>query len=51
MRLLKTYAERYRYGNAGTDEFISLAEEISEQDLTAFFDQWLFGERLPKLPN
>lgn len=51
MRLLKTYAERYRYGNAGTDEFISLAEEISGQDLTAFFDQWLFSERLPKLPN
>ena len=51
MKLLKTYAERYRYGNAGTDEFIALAEEVSGQDLKAFFDQWLFSERLPKLPN
>ena len=51
MRLLKTYAERYRYGNAGTDEFISLAQEVSGQDLNAFFDQWLFSDRMPKLPN
>jgi aminopeptidase N len=51
IKLLKTYAERYRYGVAGTDEFISLAEEVSGQDLKAFFDQWLFGEQMPNLPE
>jgi aminopeptidase N len=51
LKILKTYADRYRYGNAGTDEFIALAEEVSGQDLTEFFDQWLFGERLPNLPD
>ena len=51
LRILKTYAERYRYGIAGTDEFMALSEEISGQDLTAFFDQWLFGSRLPNLPE
>lgn len=50
-RILRTYAERYRYGNAGTDEFIALAEEVSGQNLTAFFDLWLFSSRLPNLPE
>lgn len=51
LTILKTYAERYRYGVAGTDEFITLAEEISGQDLKAFFDRWLFGSQLPNLPD
>ncbi len=51
IRLLKIYVERYRYGNAGTDEFIILAEEVSGQDLKAFFDQWLFSSRMPGLPD
>jgi aminopeptidase N len=51
IRILKTYTERYRYGNAGTDEFISVAEEVSGQDLKAFFDQWLFSHKMPDLPD
>jgi aminopeptidase N len=50
-QILKTYAERYRYGVAGTDEFIAIAEEISDQDLKEFFDQWLFGTRMPEVPG
>jgi aminopeptidase N len=50
-KLLQTYAERYRYENAGTDEFIELAGEISGQDLKEFFDQWVFSKRIPDLPN
>jgi aminopeptidase N len=50
-KILKTYTERYRYGNAGTDEFISLAEEVSGQDLKVFFDQWLFSQHMPNLPD
>jgi aminopeptidase N len=49
--ILRTYMERYRGGYAGTDEFMALAEEISGRDLQSFFDAWLFGERLPDLPE
>ena len=51
IKILQTYAERYRYGNAGTDEFIVIAEEVSSQDLGSFFDLWLFSERMPDLPD
>jgi aminopeptidase N len=47
-KILKTYAERYRFGNAGTDEFISVAEEVSGKDLKSFFDAWLFNEVMPE---
>lgn len=48
-KILQTYAEKYKYGNAGTDQFISVAEEVSDQDLKAFFDAWLFSPTLPEL--
>jgi hypothetical protein len=50
-KILRTYLERYRYGNAGTDEFIALAEEISGQELSAFFDSWLLETPLPAQPE
>jgi len=49
--LLRKYTEQYRYGYAGTDEFIALAEEISGQDLKEFFDQWVYSKRIPDLPE
>lgn len=49
--LLRAYTEKYQYGNAGTDEFIALAEEISRQELKEFFDQWIYGKRIPDLPK
>ena len=48
--ILRTYAERYRYGVAGSDEFISVAEEISGRDLGDFFDRWIYSSMLPSLP-
>ena len=51
LNILKTYTERYRYGVAGTDEFIALAEEVSRRDLTTFFHRWLFSSQLPNLPE
>jgi len=49
--ILRTYSEKYRYSYAGTDEFIDVAQEVSGQDLTAFFKEWVYSTRLPKLPN
>jgi len=50
-KTLQTYAEQYRYGNAGTDEFMAVAEEVSGQDLKDFFNQWVFSKRIPELPK
>jgi aminopeptidase N len=49
--ILQTYTERYRFSNAGTDEFIAVAEDVSGQNLQAFFDEWVYSERLPDLPE
>ena len=49
--ILRTYTERYRYKYAGTDEFIAIAEEVSGKNLKEFFDDWLFSETLPELPE
>ncbi len=49
--ILRTYLERYKYGNAGTEEFIAVAEEVSGQELSAFFDSWLMQTDLPDFPN
>ena len=47
--ILRTWPERYRNGNATTEDFITLAEEISGQDLASFFQGWLYEIALPPL--
>jgi aminopeptidase N len=47
--ILRTWPERYRNGNATTDDFIALSEEISGQDLESFFQGWLYEITLPPL--
>ena len=49
--LVRAYYDLYEYGNATTDDFITLAEEISGEDLGSFFDGWLFQEALPTIPE
>jgi aminopeptidase N len=48
--ILRTYYDRYQYGNATTEDFIAVAEEISGQDLGDFFESWLHGATIPALP-
>lgn len=48
--ILRTYADRYQYGNATTEDFISLAEEISGQDLRELFRAWLYDPVIPDIP-
>ena len=50
-KILQTYAAQYRFGNAGTDEFILVAEEVSGKDLELFFKEWVYSKRLPELPK
>jgi len=49
--LLRTFYARYQGSNASTADFIALAEEVSGEDLTAFFQSWLYEETLPPLPE
>ena len=47
--ILRTWPERYRNGNATTEDFIALSEEISGEDLETFFHGWLYEIALPPL--
>ena len=49
-RTLRTYADRYRNGNATTQEFISVAEEVSGQKVADMMHKWLYDEKMPPLP-
>lgn len=40
--ILGTYFERYRNDIATTEDFIRVANEVSAQNLDAFFDKWLY---------
>ncbi|RMF82475.1 MAG: M1 family peptidase [Chloroflexi bacterium] len=49
--IIRTYLERFRHGNATTADFIAVAEEVSKQDLSAFFAGWLFDTTTPSIPE
>ena len=48
--LLRDYYQRFAYGNAGTDDFIAVAEEVSGMELDELFEAWLYGADVPRLP-
>jgi aminopeptidase N len=45
--LLRDWATQHRYGNATTAQFVRLAEHVSHQDLTGFFQTWLWDKTKP----
>jgi aminopeptidase N len=45
--LLQTWYARHKYGNASTEDFTALAEEVSGQDLNHFFGVWLYAPGKP----
>lgn len=49
--ILRTYASRFENSHATTADFIAVAEEISGEDLGAFFNAWLFERALPTIPG
>ncbi|MGD9347305.1 MAG: M1 family metallopeptidase [Candidatus Aminicenantes bacterium] len=46
--ILKTYAQRFAYAIASTDDFKSVCEEVYEADLDWFFDQWIYEPGYPR---
>jgi aminopeptidase N len=49
-RILRTYYQRHRDGNAGTDDFIAVAREIAGPQAEAVLRDWLFGAEVPSRP-
>lgn len=46
---IRTYYDRYKFSNALTADLQAVMEEVSGQDLTTFFEQWLFRAGQPQL--
>jgi aminopeptidase N len=47
--ILQAWTERYRNGNGATSDFIATAEDVSGQELSDFFQAWLFEPEVPEL--
>jgi aminopeptidase N len=47
---VRTYVDRFQYGNVTTGEFMALAEEISGQELDDLFNAWLYDPVVPDMP-
>lgn len=50
VEILRTYLDRFGGKAATTEDFIGVANEVSGQDLTAFFRSWLGPGPLPEMP-
>jgi Peptidase family M1 domain/Peptidase M1 N-terminal domain len=46
-RILRDWVAMNEGGNVSTDDFIALAEEISGEELSPLFDEWLFTDVKP----
>lgn len=44
---LKTYRQTYAFSNATTEDFFNLLESYSGLDMTAFKNEWIYGEGYP----
>lgn len=49
--ILRTYASRFRDGNVTTEDFIAVAEEVSEMELDELFQMWLYERAMPPFPE
>ena len=50
-KILHIYYDRYKGGSASTQDFMAVAEEVSGQELSPFFSDWLYSYNLPALPG
>ena len=46
-RILRNWTAEHAHGNGTTEQFIALAQRISGQDLSAFFQTWLYTTTKP----
>jgi len=48
-KILREFNTTYRYKNAGTAEFCALLETNTGREWDQFFDEWFYGEGVPRL--
>jgi aminopeptidase N len=48
-KIIQTYYQQFKGGNADTRDFEAVAEKVSGKDLKWFFDQWLYAPGIPEL--
>ncbi len=48
-RALKYYSMKNKQSSVTTDDLKEAFEKVSKQDLTHFFNRWVYGEEIPKL--
>ena len=48
-RTLRAFNQRFRYGNASTEDFRAVLEEETEREWQRFFDEWVYGVGHPEL--
>lgn len=48
-KIIQTYYNQYKGGNAETRDFEAVAEKVSGKELTWFFNQWLYQPFIPKI--
>lgn len=46
-QIINQFLNRYAFVNASTQDFIELAEKVSNKYLTLFFQQWYYGKGYP----
>ncbi|MCL6495544.1 MAG: hypothetical protein K6T54_12295, partial [Ignavibacterium sp.] len=42
---LKNYFEKFKYGNASTEDFKEVCESVSSMNLDKFFDDWIYNDK------
>lgn len=47
--IIRTYYHQYKFSNASSKDFEAVAERVSGENLTSFFNQWLRGKGHPKI--
>ncbi|MDX3853712.1 M1 family metallopeptidase [Streptomyces sp. AK02-01A] len=50
-RIERAYLDRYRNSNAATNDYITVASEVSGRDLSGFLNDWLYGTKTPRMPG
>lgn len=48
-KIIQSYYQQYKGGNAGSPDFQKVAENVSGKKLDTFFQQWLYQPGLPRL--
>ncbi len=49
--VLERWATENRYGNVTTEGFVALSEQVSGQELSEFFEEWLHDPLPPAIPE